>query len=251
MKKEADHEPLAPDDLVPLWARVRRERLDREFDEELTTHLELPIDEGRRSGMSRTDARREAIRKLGRPVALREVHREQRGLPVLDAVARRYLRYAGRILWKSPAFTGIVTLSLALGIGANTALFSLVDDLLLRSLPVRAPERLVQVRQVVTGLGAKKVGSTFRTGVRLPPRAHAVGDRRRQSAGSPRCRRRGDGTTPAGRTGVGELFPRSGCDTDCRVGAGAVGPCRRGHQLRPVALPVPGYDGRSWTHPHH
>ena len=60
---------------------VRKERLDREFDEELTTHLELLIDEGRRRGMSHTDARREALRKLGRPVALREVHREQIGLP--------------------------------------------------------------------------------------------------------------------------------------------------------------------------
>jgi predicted permease len=147
-----------------VWCRcravLRKERLDREFDEELTTHLELLVDECRRSGLSPTAARREALRKLGRPVALREDHREQRGLPALDAVAQD-LRYAGRILWKSPAFTATVTLSLALGIGANTALFSLVDDLLLRSLPVRAPERLVQVRQVVTGLGVNKVGSTF------------------------------------------------------------------------------------------
>ena len=75
------------------------------------------------------------------------------------------LRYAVRVLWKTPAFTAIVTLSLALGIGANTALFSLVDDLLLRSLPVRAPERLVQVRQTVMGPGFKKTGAS------LPPAA--------------------------------------------------------------------------------
>jgi predicted permease len=150
--------------LRPIMARsravVRRRQLDREFDEELTTHLELLIDEGRRHGLSDADARRDAIRKLGQPVALREVHREQRGMPLLDALAQD-VRYAVRVLWKSPAFTGIVTLSLALGIGANTALFSLVDDLLLRSLPVYQPERLVQVRQTVRGPGFKKVGPTF------------------------------------------------------------------------------------------
>ena len=144
------------------WAMVRKERLDREFDEELTTHLELLIDEGRRSGMSHTDARREALRKLGRPVALREVHREQRGLPWLDVCAQD-LRYAVRMLKKSPAFTGIVTLSLALGIGANTALFSLVDDLLLRSLPVREPDRLVQLQVTTPGAGLRKVRTLLPT----------------------------------------------------------------------------------------
>jgi predicted permease len=142
------------------WAVVRRGRLDREFDEELTTHLELLIEEGRNRGLSDADARREALRKLGRPVALREGHREQRGLPWLDVFAQD-LRYAVRMLWKSPAFTGIVTLSLALGIGANTALFSLVDDLLLRSLPVREPDQLVQVQQTSTGIGIRKTGILF------------------------------------------------------------------------------------------
>jgi predicted permease len=142
------------------WAVVRKGRLDREFDEELTTHLELLIDEGRRRGLSPTDARSDALRKLGRPVALREEHREQRGLPVLDIFAQD-LRFAGRMLRKTPAFTVIVTLSLALGIGANTALFSLVDGLLLRSLPVRGPDRLVQVQKTLEGLGLRKAGVLF------------------------------------------------------------------------------------------
>ena len=140
------------------WAVMRKGRLDREFDEELTTHLELLIDEGRRRGLSPTDARSDALRKLGRPVALREEHREQRGLPMLDIFAQD-LRYAGRMLRKTPAFTVIVTLSLALGIGANTALFSLVDSLLLRSLPVREPNRLVQVQQRLTGSAKKPIDS--------------------------------------------------------------------------------------------
>jgi predicted permease len=161
--------------LSTIWSRCRamvaRERLDREFDEELTTHLELLVDEGRRNGLSQADARRAAIRRLGRPEALREVHREQRGMPVLD-VLQQDLRYAVRMLWKSPAFTVIVTLSLALGIGANTALFSLVDDLLLRSLPVSQPDRLVQVQQTTTGLGTRKTGIFFAKPVFDYVRAH-------------------------------------------------------------------------------
>jgi predicted permease len=150
--------------LRTIWSRslamVRKDRLDREFDEELTTHLELLIDEGRRRGMSHTDARRQALLKLGGLASICEVHRQQRGLPVLDVLAQD-LRYAVHMLWKSPAFTCIVTLSLGLGIGANTALFSLVDDLLLRSLPVREPGRLVQVRQTVTTLGITKVATSY------------------------------------------------------------------------------------------
>src|SRR4029450_5432668 len=126
-----------------IWSKatsiVRKDKLDREFDEELSTHLELLTRDLSRSGLSEADARREALRKLGGPASLREQHRDRRGLPLLDALAQD-LRYAGRMLKKTPAFPAIVTLSLALGIGANTALFSLVDGLLLRSLPVREPD---------------------------------------------------------------------------------------------------------------
>ena len=132
-----------------LWSRlrslVRKDRLDRDFDDELTTHLELLTDEARRRGLSDADARREALLKLGRPESLREQHRDARGLPLVDALVQDS-KYAVRMLWKSPVFTGVVTLALALGIGANTALFSLVDNLLLRSLPVRDPDRLVQLQ---------------------------------------------------------------------------------------------------------
>ena len=143
-----------------FWAMWKRERLDREFDEELNTHLELLIDECRLSGLSRSEARREAIRRLGRPESLREQHRDLRGMPLLDVLAQD-LRYTVRMLWKSRVFTCVATLSLALGIGANTALFSLVDDLLLRSLPVRAPERLVQVQMTITVFGLTKRGDSF------------------------------------------------------------------------------------------
>jgi hypothetical protein len=145
--------------LRTFWCRtcgmLRTERLDRDFDEELTTHLELLIDEGRARGLSRADARREALRRLGRPASLREDHREQTGVPFLDAMALD-VRYAVRILRKAPGFTAIVTVSLALGIGANTALFSVVDSLLLRSLPVRDPDRLVHAVQVLPAMGVRK-----------------------------------------------------------------------------------------------
>src|SRR6185503_4851961 len=91
-----------------IWSRcravVRRDRLDLEFDEELTTHLELLVDEYRRRGLSPIEARRAAVRKLGRPELLRETHRDQRGIPVLDVV-RQDLRYAARVLSKTPIFT--------------------------------------------------------------------------------------------------------------------------------------------------
>jgi predicted permease len=150
--------------LRTVWARcvaaLSRERLDREFDEELTTHLELLVDEGRQQGLSPADARRAAVQRLGRLDVLRETHREQRGLQIFDRLMQD-LKYSLRMLWKTPVFTAVVALSLALGIGANTALFSLVDDLLLRSLPVRDPERLVQVRQVGLALGFRKPMEVF------------------------------------------------------------------------------------------
>jgi predicted permease len=155
-----------------LRSFVRKGRLDRDFDDELATHLELLMDEARRRGLSESEARREALLKLGHPVSLREQHRDARGLPLVDALVQDS-KYAVRMLWKSPLFTGVVTLTLALGIGANTALFSLVDNLLLRSLPVRDPDQLVQVNviPIVPG-GFKKGMNAFDRTVFDAVRAH-------------------------------------------------------------------------------
>lgn len=135
-----------------ISSAVRRDHLKREFEDELATHLEMLIGDARQRGLSEADARYEALRKLGQPVSLREQHHDARGFPLLDALVNDS-RFAIRMLLKTPAFTVVVTLTLALGIGANTALFSIVDNLLLRSLPVRDPDRLVQL-QVVQMIGS-------------------------------------------------------------------------------------------------
>src|SRR5215813_9151907 len=128
------------------WARLRAtilaDRIATEFDEELRGHLEMLTDELRRAGMPEADARRAAAIKLGHLDSLREDHRAERGMPVLDLFLQS-IRHAARRLTRTPVFAVIVTMTLALGIGVNTALFSLVDNLLLRSLPVRDPNRLV------------------------------------------------------------------------------------------------------------
>jgi predicted permease len=127
-----------------LCATFTAGRLDRDLDEELAAHLEMLTDELRASGLSERDARRAAARKIGHLDVLREDHRQERGLPALDLLVQS-LRHALRRLARSPVFTIVVILTLSVGIGANTALFSLVDNLLLRSLPVRDPDRLVQL----------------------------------------------------------------------------------------------------------
>jgi predicted permease len=119
-----------------------RRRLDEDFAEEAQAHVEMLTEENLRRGLTPEEARRAAILKFGGLTQIHELHRETRGLPALDRLLFD-LRYTFRTLRKSPGFTSVALLSLALGIGANTAIFTLIDRLILGSLPVQNPEELV------------------------------------------------------------------------------------------------------------
>ncbi len=127
------------------WERIlgfaRGNRADGDFEAELAAHMEMAVEDNLRKGMSLREARRVAGLQFGSRLSALEGAREQRGLPWLESFFQD-LSYAFRGMRKSPAFTSVVVLTLALGIGANTALFSLVEAVLLRPLPVRDPSNL-------------------------------------------------------------------------------------------------------------
>jgi putative ABC transport system permease protein len=124
---------------------VRAETIHREIDEEVQFHIEMRAAESMRAGMSPEEARRDAERRFGNPTRLKERGYELRGGGWLETLWQD-LRFGARMLRKNPGFALTAILSLALGIGANTAIFTLVDQIVLRLLPVHNPRELVQLR---------------------------------------------------------------------------------------------------------
>ena len=127
-------------------------RADADLRAELEAHLEMQTAENIRRGMHPNEARRQAMLSAGGLTQAAESVRDRRGLPWVDGVAAD-LKYALRALRHSRAFTVIVVLTLALGIGANTAIFSVVRGVLLKPLPNRDGDRLVYLRQSADGPG--------------------------------------------------------------------------------------------------
>src|SRR5713226_6629734 len=125
-----------------LRGLFRKRHLDKDLDSELRTHLEMLTQEKIRRGMSPVEAGYAARREFGGVEQIKELYRDQNGLPFLDALAQD-LRFAHRGLKNRPGFAIVAILTLALGIGSTTAVFSVVDRILFRSLPYPRDERLV------------------------------------------------------------------------------------------------------------
>jgi len=119
-------------------------KLDADLEEELRSHIDLATEENLNRGLSPSEARTAALRRFGGVTQIQETYRKQRGLPAFEVV-NRDLRFGLRQLYKSPGFAITAVLTLALGVGANTAIFTLIDSIVLRPLPFPHQDRLVTV----------------------------------------------------------------------------------------------------------
>jgi len=130
--------------LQRFYSFFRSAQLDRELEAEMSAHLQFATEENLQRGMSLAEARRQALVQFGGPQQSKEQHREARGFPFLESLLQD-LRFALRVLRKSPGFTAVAILTLMLGIGVNTALFTIVHGVLLNPLPFPRPDLLVSL----------------------------------------------------------------------------------------------------------
>ena len=134
-----------------------RRRADQRLHEERAEHFALQTEENLRAGMPPAEARRQAALKLGAAQAIREQHNAEQGLPLAENLLLD-LRYAFRMLYRSPGFSIIAIATMALGVGATTAIYSVIDATLLHPLPYPQPSELVHIEANLPGVGAHDVG---------------------------------------------------------------------------------------------
>jgi putative ABC transport system permease protein len=143
--------------LIRLSNFAMRRSADQRLREELAEHLAFQTEENLRAGMSAVEARRQAAIKLGAAGAIRDCHHDEQSLPPIENLLFD-LRYAVRMLLRSPGFSFIVIATMALGVGATTAIYSLIDATLLHPLPYPNPAELVRIQDDLPGVGAQGVG---------------------------------------------------------------------------------------------
>jgi predicted permease len=131
-------------------------RADQRLQEEIAEHLAFQTDENLRRGMSPAEARRQAVLKLGAAAAIREDHHAEQSLPFIENLLFD-LKYAVRMLLRSPGFALIAIATMALGVGATTAIYSVIDATLLHPLPYANPSELVRIQDDLPGVGAQDV----------------------------------------------------------------------------------------------
>ena len=134
-----------------------RRRANQRLLEELAEHLALQTEENLRAGMAPAEARRQAALKLGAAQAIREQHNAEHGLPLAENLLLD-VRYAFRMLLRAPGFSLIVIATMALGVGATTAIYSVIDATLLHPLPYPSPSELVRIEASFSGAGAHDIG---------------------------------------------------------------------------------------------
>ncbi len=143
--------------LIRLSNFAAKRSADQRLQEEIAEHLAFQTEENVRAGMSSAEARRQAALKFGSAEAIREQHHAEQSLPFFENLLFD-LRYAVRMLVRSPGFSFIAIATMALGIGATTAIYSVIDATLLHPLPYPNPAELVRIQDDLSGVGAENVG---------------------------------------------------------------------------------------------
>jgi len=181
--------------LARIFSFFRKRELDRDFDAELSAHLEMSIEENLKQGMSAEEARRRALISLGGMDATKELHRDSRGLPALETILQD-VRYSFRTLRRDAGLATFAILIIGLGVGASSTVFSVVNALLLRPLPFEEPERLAWIANSATpGLSGSTVQVAHLQDLRAQSRSFSdvaayyafynVGDNKLTGAGEP------------------------------------------------------------------